>query len=224
MDMSVKPAIAGSSSLESVEGILLQFSFRNSSFVSRWLWEAGREDLAGRAERKAREGCDGNAQFIAPTMRVSIDRFVQVDLAQAGFELVVASAQRREDPNNRGHYYSMARFIFKPRILITDPPSTESILVKQRAEIIRSLYNLTMKAMWRVRAYRNTVTSRQADAVGLSINCEVREPFIDEKGAPIRARKKGENGKPVGDPVPRVPDWSLRIISDMVLLVPYETA
>jgi len=200
----------------SVRMISLQFSFGNPKLVPDSVMHLPHETPEERQERKSE--IPGQL-VIEPTMGCSLARIVD-EIEASGYEMCDAAYKPRisQSRQNRGRKtYHMVRFLFVHH----EYAEVSDFFRGERDKIRQDLDHICQEAMWRVRVFRNPFFHNGEMIEGqcfLSINFEVRQPFLEPNGQPIRMWQKDEQGRKIGNaPLPIKPAYILRGDSEIHL-------
>ncbi len=191
--------------------VTIQFSFSNPNIVPVSVKSLPRESVAESGERKAR----GTGKLvIEPTPRTSVLGLI-VDLQKEGYVLVDALYQPRVDQHDAKRTYYMVRFLFAREDSAQEPFES---FAEVRLQVLDDLADVAGAAMWRVRVFDNPYFRNGVEIAGertVSVNLEVREPFLQTNGQPVVEWQKDENERRVGEaPVPIKPKHQLRFDSE----------
>ena len=194
--------------------VAVQFSFSNSNMIPVSVKHLEKENTEERTKRK---GYSRGVRVIEPTMKCSLEGFVE-DLKKAGYEMVDAFYKERINPKCRKTYH-MIHFLFARREFV----DISDEFIKAREGIYSELHSICKSTMWRVRAFSNPLYEKGKEVHGqhsVSINTEVREPLFYPDGHLIEVWQKDAKGNRVGDvKVPLVPENRLSVVENIVTLV-----
>ena len=197
--------------------VLLQFSFSNPAIIPDIVRRREAETKTGTLERKEKQKISSGILAIPPTENVSLLQLVG-GLESAGYVLVDGLYQARPNLNKPDQMYHMVRFIFARREHAE--PSDEFMSVRP---LVRSaLQDICTQAFWRIRAFSNPFYKdgvEVEDVRALSFNFEARVPRFLPDGRPVVSRRKDENGRKIGEPIPLEPTSHLVAKDGSVSLV-----
>lgn len=175
-------AVNLSAFLNSIETIMIQFSFSNRRMIPRWLREEKEET---QKEKQARSSVKEGIQILEKKPDVFTSRIFYT-LQNSGFFLIDGYAKELLKEDGVGKYY-VARFIFGRK-----KPSEDGYI----GLLARSFHTLSKEALWTVKAYLNPSGEEKKSFV--SINMIGRNPLY-ENGARRKIWRKDEEGNRIGD-------------------------
>lgn len=196
--------------------VMFQFSLSNENIglIPEGIPEKEREGIK---KLIARKSAPKGREFIARVPEVSALKFV-FQLELAGYTLVDYFYQIRNDAE--GKDFAIVRFVFADLEHTTSSPEFK----RTRHIGEAGLRELLSQALWQIQGYLNpyfdNATGKPVEGLNaISINLASRFPFADVNGEVILRRKKDEEGRPVGSPVPIEPEKFLRITESGDVLV-----
>lgn len=188
--MSLKESIA----LKNARFVVFQLRFSNFEAVPRHTRYLIRE-----ADENRVVYAPSGKMVIEPTKRCSMEHF-PFALERAGYDLVDVFGEERQNSGDRtgksSHF--VVRFVFAPRRFAR---KAEGIFGKMAEDVRQELVALCQDALWRVRAYRNPYFENHevvTDQEDISINMEMREPFLRPDGKSVTEWQKDAEGNRVG--------------------------
>ncbi len=192
--------------------VQMQFSFSNPKIIPTSVRRFNSETDDERSTRKSRIP---GIQFIPPTINTSILGFA-TQLEACRYELVDSFYKPRLEERSRQTYH-MIRFVFARE----EDASISDTFYDIRNVIRSDLWKMCHDSLWRVRAYDNPfyMDDQNSPERTVSINMEAREPLYLPDGQLIKARRKNEQGQPIGEPVPISPSHRLKIVKNKIDLM-----